>query len=125
MKVRLMEALGIAACSLLLAVPMLAAAMPAKNSTAPSHTVQAVRSVWPPETLTGTILQVVPAERLVIVAGPAGVPFDMVVNRSTRIEAGNQRLTLDQVRSKLTDRVNVRFVPEGSGDIAQTIQIMG
>ena len=60
-----------------------------------------------------------------IVKGPAGVPFDMIVDRSTRIEAGSQRLTLDQLQSRLNDKVTVRFVPEGSGDVAQTIQVKG
>jgi hypothetical protein len=82
-----------------------------------------VRSVWPAETLSGSIVRYIPAKDLLIVKGPDGVPFDMVVNRATRVETGNQRVMLNQLSQKNGVNVSVRFVPERSGDVARTIQL--
>ena len=126
MKRRFMEALGAAACSLLLTYPLAAADQGRpKSSEKATHTAQSHPSAWPPETLSGTIMTVDPAQHLVIIRGADGVPYDMVVHRSTRIESGSQKLTLDQLTSDTNKNVSVRFVPERSGDVARTIQITG
>lgn len=122
MRKRFFEGLGLAVCSLLLTLPM-AAADNAHTKTATRKTQS--RSAWPPETLSGTIVTVDPAQKLVIVKGSDGVPFDMVLNSSTLIESGKHKLKLDQLRSSTDKSVSVRFVPERSGDIARSIQIMG
>ena len=116
--------LGVVACSFLLAIPLQAAnPVPAKT---PHNAIAASReNTWPAEALSGTIMTVDPAQRLVIIQTADGVPFDMVVTRSTRIEAGARELTLDQLKSDTNRNVSVRFVPERSGDIARTIQING
>ena len=116
---RLFGVLGVAACSLLVAVPLLAA-NPAKSNSS-----EKAMQAWPAETLAGTIMTVDPSQNLVIVKGPDGVPFDMVVSRATRIESGSQHLTLDQLKADTNRNVSVRFVPERSGDVARSIQVTG
>ncbi|HTW95158.1 MAG TPA: hypothetical protein VMB03_13685 [Bryobacteraceae bacterium] len=98
---------GAAACSLLLAIPMIAAP----------------RTAWPAETLSGTISMIDPALNTVVVQTSGGVPFDMVVTRNTRIESGNQTLTLQDLQQDTNRTVSVRFVPERRGDVARTIQL--
>ena len=66
-----------------------------------------------------------PAQNLLVVKGPDGVPFDMVVRHSTRIESGGQRLMLNQLSTDQGRNVSVRFIPERSGDVARTIRIGG
>lgn len=119
MKGRLCYVLGAAACTLMLALPLSAADQPQSKVAA-----KAVRA-WPAEVLSGTIMMVDPSQNLLIVKGPDGVPFDMVVSRRTRIESGNQKLTLDQLQSDKDKTVSVRFIPERSGDVANSIQITG
>ncbi len=105
--------------ALLVVVPMTATV-----ETGPEvHKAQAERSVWPRETLDGTIMTVDTSRRLVIVKGPDNVPYDMRVSRQTRILSGEQPLTLAGLASATNQKVSVRFTPERSGDIAQLIQI--
>jgi hypothetical protein len=108
-----------AACSLLLAIPLAAAgkANPA-NATA-------VRSAWPAETLSGKITMVDPVKNLVVVETADGVPFDMVLTPRTRIESGQQRVTIQDLSGDVNRNVSVRFVPERRGDVARSMEIGG
>ena len=104
--------LSIAACALLLGIPLIAA-----EKTA------AVRSVWPAETLSGQITMVDPAIKTVVIQTAGGVPFDMVVTRNTRIESGNRAITFQDLQQDMNKAVSVRFVPERRGDVARTIEL--
>ncbi len=83
------------------------------------------RSAWPPETLSGKIVSVDPTQKLVVVKDEAGVPFDMRVTALTRILANGQKLKLDGLKVDAGKPVSVRYIPEGRGDMAQSIQLAG
>lgn len=85
----------------------------------------AERTAWPPETLTGQIMMVVPAKNLVIVKGPDGVPFDLRVTPATHIESGDHKIALKDLNQDAQKSVSVRYVPERAGDIARTIKVTG
>jgi hypothetical protein len=102
------------ACVLLLAIPVIAA-----DRTA------AARSVWPAETLSGTITIVDPAIKTVVIQTAGGVPFDMVVTRDTRIESGDRAIKLQDLQQDMNKGVSVRFVPERRGDVARVIRLNG
>ena len=110
---------------------LLAATSPAseKSTTGVQRTnataTKAIRTSWPPETIAGKIMMVYPAQNLLIVKGPDGVPFDMRVERSTRILSSGHRLTLKDLNLDKQKNVSVRFVPESTGDIARSIQLAG
>ena len=115
------------ACALLLTGPTIAAvkSRPKAQETAAIHR-GAIPSVWPAETLMGTIMMVDPAEKLVVIQGPDGVPFDMRVTSATRIRSQNQPLHLRDLSAKTNDKVSVRFLPERKGDVARmSIQVVG
>ena len=96
-------------------------AVVAANNPAAKH--PALESEWPAENLTGSLLEVKPGIDLVIVKGPDGVPFDLRVTPSTRIEMNHQRVKLDQLQSEGNHGVSVRFIPERKGDVAESIEI--
>jgi len=130
MKQRILTALGAVGCAVLLALPAVAAAKkPAtaahKTTTKTAATKATARRAWPAETLSGTILMVDPAKDLAVVRGTDGVPFDMIVTRATHIKSGDQHLKLSNLASDMNKNVSVRFVPEGRGDVARSIQITG
>ena len=58
---------------------------------------------------------------LVVVRDSSGVPFDLTVSRSTKIDQGSQREELSQLMPN--ESVSVHYVPEARGDIARTIQV--
>jgi hypothetical protein len=91
------------------------------SSVPASNQQHATTKRWPAEDLKGTISMVDPKMDLVVVRDSSGVPFDIKVARSTRIDAGAKREDLAQLAPKQS--VSIRFVPEGRGDIAQKIQV--
>lgn len=76
---------------------------------------------WAAQNLTGTISMVDPKMELVVVRDSSGVPFDLKVARSTRIDSGAKQVELSQLAPK--EKVSVHYVPEPRGDIARTIQV--
>ncbi len=84
-----------------------------------------MRNAWPPEALSGKITIVDPAQKLVVVETPNGVPFDMVVTSKTRIKSGNQALTLKELTQDSNKTASIKFIPARRGDVAKSIQIRG
>jgi hypothetical protein len=143
MKSVTMLSLAGAACALLLAFPA-AAAQKTKAAASAKATASAkstpAKSVLPkkanarraslrtarrPETLSGKIFMVEPDRNLVVVKGPDGVPFDMVVSRRTHIESGSEAITLKNLAQYQNKNASIRFVPERRGDVAESIRITG
>ena len=88
------------ACAFLLTLPATAAEkQPAKTPAKATASVKAYRSAWPPETFSATIMNVDPAQRLLIVKGPDGTPFDLVITARTRIESGSHMLKLNDLQA--------------------------
>ncbi len=117
--------LGAAICSFAL-MPAFAAQKPAPTNAKPAAKAQKMaQRAWAPQTLKGKIVSVDPARKLVIVKDEAGVPFDMRVTASTRIRANGQKLKLDGLKADAGKPVSVRYIPEGRGDMAQSIQLAG
>jgi len=107
----------------LLASPALAAG---KSSTRQTTTGNAaMRNAWPPESLSGTITMVDPARNLLVVAGPDQVPYDMVITHKTRIQSGDQPVSVNNLMDYKDKPVSIRFVPERKGDVAESIHIDG
>ena len=108
--------------SIALCAPALWAAT--KTTSAPANASaghQATEQRWAAQNLKGTISMVDPKMNLVVVRDSSGVPFDIKVARSTRIDAGAKREELSQLAPNQS--VSVQFVPEANGDIARTIQV--
>lgn len=110
---------------LTLGTAALAAALFSIPAVAAEKTTNTIPYAWPPESLAGTIVNVLPDQHIVIVKDASGVPFDMVVNRSTRIESGNRKVNLGDLSSDVNRKASIRFVPQRDGDIARVIQIKG
>ena len=124
MKRQLLSVLSAASFVFLLAVPMIAANKPAAQSHK-TPAKETIKTAWAPETLSGKIMMVDPAQHLAVVQGADGVPFDMIVTHSTQITSGDQTLKLPDLSADLNKSVSVKFVPERKGDVARSIQVNG
>ena len=113
------------ACGLFLAMPVSAADKPAKSVTTAAKASKTAHKAMGPETLTGKLMKIDPAAKLVIVQDPAGTPFDMRVTKRTHIEAGGQSIKLKDLSKDANKSVSVRFIPEHRGDVAKSIQVTG
>jgi hypothetical protein len=113
--------------ALILTIPAVAAdqkpaAVPAKATT---HSAVRVRSAWPQETLSGKISMVDPDRKLVVVKGPDGVPFDMVVTPKSHITSGDQALKFKDLAQDQNKEVSIQFIPERRGDVVKSMRIGG
>ncbi len=88
------------------------------SKTVVHHTVP-VR--WQAQELKGTISMVDPQQDLLVVRDSSGTPFDIQVQRSTRIRNGLSPATLSQLSKN--ESVSIRYIPEARGDIARQIQL--
>jgi hypothetical protein len=109
------------ACALVLTIPLTAA--PATAAKAQQTT--AIRTIWPPETLSGKITLVDPDRKLVVVQTADGVPYDIDITAKTLIKSGDQSVDLKDLARDMNQAVSVTFVPERRGDVARTIRIQG
>jgi hypothetical protein len=115
--------LAITACALIGAAPLAAASRPAAKISKDMKPAAAVRRAWPQETLAGKVTMVDPAKTLVVVATPDGVTYDMVVTAKTRVQSGDQKITLKDLTRDKDKTVSVKFTPERRGDVARSIRI--
>ena len=116
MKTILRSTLGTVACMALLMTPAIASN---QKSAAETHKItanKATPSAWPPESLTGTIVSVDPNKQIVVVKHAGGVPFDMILNRSTRIKAGQRELKPGDLRSEVNKNDGQQY---GAAGIAE------
>jgi hypothetical protein len=88
------------------------------TKTVVHHTVP---TRWQAQELKGTISMVDPQQDLVVVRDSSGTPFDLQVQRSTRILNGQSAVKLSQLSKN--ESVDVRFVPEARGDMARQIEV--
>jgi len=112
-----------AVCALVLVMTAAAADKP-PAAVSDVHST-ALRSAWPPENLSGTMVMANPKADFVVVKGPDGVPFDMTITPKTHIWSGDRKVSLENLEHYLNKQVSVRFVPERRGDVAESIRITG
>jgi len=104
-----------AAFAMLSAIPAVAGNDPQARQT---------RAAWPAETISGTISTVDSGQKVVVVTSDS-VPFDMIITPKTRIVAGSESVKFKDLGQYENKNVSVRFVPEGRGDVAESIRING
>jgi hypothetical protein len=49
----------------------------------------------------------------------------LVVTAKTRMNSGDQAITIEELMRDMNKAVSVKFTPERRGDVAQSIQIKG
>jgi NADH dehydrogenase FAD-containing subunit len=120
MKNRIIIVLAAAA---LVSIPATCVAASTTAGKAARTEQKAPRAMWKAETLSGKITMVDPARKLVVVQDSSGVPFDMVVSRSTHIKSASGTIGWNDLNSDLNRNASIQFVPERRGDVAQTINV--
>jgi hypothetical protein len=97
----------------------------AKTTAKTAKKTSAVRSSWPPETLSAKIVNVDTAKDLVVLQTPDRVDYDMLVTPKTHIESGGGTIALSKLSQDKNKNISVSFVPERRGDVARSIQLGG
>ena len=97
------------------------ASMAFAASTTKAVTQRTVPTRWQAQDLKGTVSMVDPQQHLLVVRDSSGVPFDISVQPSTHIVAGQQPVRLSQLAKNQS--VDVHFIPEARGDIGRQIEV--
>jgi hypothetical protein len=116
---RMWTVIGLSA--ILCAPALWAATKTTSRPTSSSAAHQAAVQRWAAQDLKGTVSMVDPKMDLVVVRDSSGVPFDIKVAPSTRIDLGAKHEELSQLAPNQS--VSVHFIPERRGDIARSIQV--
>lgn len=90
-----------------------ALALSAKN---PAVTVK-------PETISGVLTIVTPADKVIFVKADNGITYDFRVGPATKIVAGDAKLKFDDLTDKAGKQVEVVFRPLKTGNAALSIDI--
>ena len=122
-RISLLAAIGVATL-LSMAMPVAAANQPRTLQNKTTETTNK-RKAWPQETISGSIMSVDLAAKIVVVQDAGGTPFDLIVNTRTRIEGDGNKLTLKDLEGDTHKGASVRFIPERGGDVARSIQVQG
>ncbi len=102
-----------------------------QSQKTPAATEQATPAKAPravlgaPETISGTIMMVVPEKDMLIITDSSGIPFNFLVDRQTRITLNGRRTKLAGLTSEINKSASVHFVPVRSGDIARSVVVGG
>jgi hypothetical protein len=94
----------------------------ANSAKATAHRSAHARA-WAPQTVSGTLTIVEPAQKRIVVQTASGVPYDMDITRATRIENRGQRVSLQALNQDVNQAVEVKLIPERRGDVAAWIRI--
>ncbi|MEJ2007557.1 MAG: hypothetical protein P8Z30_05260 [Acidobacteriota bacterium] len=100
----------------------------AQRTKSPPASTSAERPNWnsyKPETIQGEITLIEVDKNLVVVEASGGVPYDITVTPKTRIEIDGLPATFDQLLGHTQRKATVTFVPRPTGDIAQSISVVG
>ena len=118
----------ICAAAVFVASPVVRAA-DQPTTKAPEKTAQqktaSSQALGKAETLAGTIMMVDQKSNVVVVKDSRGTTFDIVVTKATRLRAGDQPIHFKDLTTDTRKPVTVKFVPERSRDIAQSIKVTG
>jgi hypothetical protein len=116
--------LAVATFVAMLAFPLIAAnAQPVTATVPDAPNRTAMRSGWPPETISGTITMVDPDQKVVVIQTSDGTPYDLMLTPSTRIKCGGQPQTLQDLSSEVSKTATVKFTPERRGDMAMSFDV--
>ena len=93
----------------------------ATKPEAPATTEKAKAPAVKAETIAGTLQSI--TGKVVVVTNSNGIPFDFVVNGATKIKVGGNKAKLADLSGSTGKSVSVKFLPEKTGNLAQSIEV--
>ena len=94
---------------------------PDSPKTAPAATAP-YKTMGQTETIRGSLMALVKEQRLVILKGDGGVPYNFKVTPATKIEVGGKKAGFEDLSTMTNASISVTFVPTRQGNIAKKIQ---
>jgi hypothetical protein len=75
------------------------------------------------QTIRGSLMAVVKEQRLIVLKGDSGVPYNFKVTPATKIEIEGKKAGFQELDSMTNAKISVTFVPMRQGNIARKIQV--
>jgi hypothetical protein len=76
------------------------------------------------ETIRGSLMALVREQRLIVLKGEGGVPYNFKVTPATKIEIGGKKAGFEELDTVVTSNISVTFVPMRQGNLARKIQVL-
>ena len=74
------------------------------------------------ETIRGSLVALVKEQRLIVLKGDGGVPYNFKVTSATKIQIGGKKAGFEDLDTMNNASVSVTFVPTRQGNVAREIQ---
>lgn len=74
------------------------------------------------ETIRGSLMAIVKEQRLIVLKGDGGVPYNFKVTSATKIHIGGKKAGFEDLDVVTNASVSVTFVPTRQGNVAREIQ---
>jgi hypothetical protein len=75
------------------------------------------------ETIRGSLMALVKEQRLVVLKGDGGVPYNFKVTPATKIEIAGKKTGFEDLGAMTNANIEVTFVPTRQGNVATKIQV--
>lgn len=92
-----------------------------KPAPAPAAPYKATGQV---ETIRGSLMALLKEQRLIVLKGEGGVPYNFQVTPATKIEIGGKKAGFEELDTVVTSNISVTFVPMRQGNLARKIQVL-
>jgi hypothetical protein len=75
------------------------------------------------ENIRGSLIALVKEQRLIVLRGDGGVPYNFKVTPATKIEIAGKNAGFEDLDSMADANISVTFVPTRQGNVARKIQV--
>ena len=90
-----------------------------KNARASTTPYKAMGQV---ETIRGSLMALVREQRLIVLKGDGGVPYNFKVTSATKIQIDGKKAGFEDLDTMANESISVTFVPTRQGNVAREIQ---
>jgi hypothetical protein len=81
------------------------------------------QALGPAETIRGSLMTLVKEQRLIVLKGNGGVPYNFKVTPATKIEIGGKKAGFEDLGAMADANILVTFVPMRNGNVARKVQV--
>lgn len=92
-----------------------------KTAPAPAAPYKATGQV---ETIRGSLIALLKEQRLIVLRGEGGVPYNFKVTPATKIEIGGKKAGFEDLDTIINASISITFVPMRQGNLARKVQAL-
>ena len=88
----------------------------------PRASITPYKAMGQVETIRGSLMALVREQRLIVLKGDGGVPYNFKVTSATKIQIDGKKAGFEDLDTMANESISVTFVPTRQGNVAREIQ---